>query len=150
MCTINGCTSPKKARGLCSKHYNADYYQRNAERERQRSAEWRRENPNYVGCTPEQAAARQRAYYRRDPQRGIAAAANQRAKRLGVDGLLTADGIRARFSYFADRCWVCGEAGADSIDHVKPLNKGGANHHSNIRPAHLGCNAARSWEGRRK
>lgn len=37
-------------------------------------------------------------------------------------------------------CYLCGKDGADTIDHVIPLIKGGTNDTSNLRPAHLKCN----------
>lgn len=43
-------------------------------------------------------------------------------------------------------CWICGEPGANTRDHVIPLHLGGTNHPSNIRPAHRACNSA--WRGR--
>jgi 5-methylcytosine-specific restriction endonuclease McrA len=36
----------------------------------------------------------------------------------------------------SDECWLCGERGADTIDHVVPLKDGGTNERSNLRPAH--------------
>jgi 5-methylcytosine-specific restriction endonuclease McrA len=37
----------------------------------------------------------------------------------------------------SDICWLCGKPGADSIDHVVPVAKGGSDAISNLRPAHL-------------
>lgn len=39
-------------------------------------------------------------------------------------------------------CWLCGESGADTADHVIPRSRGGSNAVENLRPAHLGCNLA--------
>lgn len=154
MCTTRGCREKVRAKGLCRRHYNAAHYRANAENAKARSREWTRRNAEKVKArndarTPQERRILSRASYQRDPLRGVANAANSKAKRLGVAGRLTADGLRARFAFFAGHCWICRKPGADSIDHVKPLNKGGLNCHSNIRPAHLGCNAARSWEGRK-
>lgn len=152
-CTERGCSLATKAKGLCVRHYNQAHYRANAESAKARSREWRAGNPERVAAQqvargPERVRAAARSWYYRHPFRGVAGAANYKSKRLGVPGRLTAEGIASRFAYFGGRCWICGAAGADSIDHVKPLNIGGLNTHSNIRPAHLGCNAARSWEGR--
>lgn len=41
-------------------------------------------------------------------------------------------------------CHLCGQAGADSADHVVPRSKGGPLWDlDNLRPAHLSCNKAR-------
>jgi 5-methylcytosine-specific restriction endonuclease McrA len=36
----------------------------------------------------------------------------------------------------SDVCHICGEPGADAIDHVVPLARGGTEDPSNLRPAH--------------
>ena len=36
----------------------------------------------------------------------------------------------------SDICHICGEPGADGIDHVIPLARGGTEHRSNLKPAH--------------
>lgn len=52
---------------------------------------------------------------------------------------------RDRILRASDVCWICGKPGADSIDHVIPLNKGGTNDPSNLRPAHMHpCNRSKS------
>lgn len=40
-------------------------------------------------------------------------------------------------------CWLCGQPGADTRDHVVALAAGGTNDPSNIRPAHRACNSRR-------
>jgi 5-methylcytosine-specific restriction endonuclease McrA len=51
--------------------------------------------------------------------------------------------VAARWAYYGGRCWMCG-AQADTMDHVKPIAKGGSNHPSNLRPACNGCNGRKS------
>lgn len=44
-----------------------------------------------------------------------------------------------------DTCHICGKPGADTIDHVVPLARGGTEHPTNLRPAHMyPCNAAKA------
>jgi 5-methylcytosine-specific restriction endonuclease McrA len=147
------CSEPVHARGLCRSHYNRWYYEQNPEKQRARARQWGRENAERVRERNHRRdrarmAAYQRRRYRENPLRGRVASANAKAKRLGVPGRLTVEGVLARFRFFGDLCWLC-DGATDTIDHVKPLAKGGANTHSNIRPACLSCNTARCWEARR-
>lgn len=45
----------------------------------------------------------------------------------------------------SDVCWLCGDRGADTVDHVLPrsLYPELAEDISNLRPAHRSCNSAR-------
>lgn len=36
----------------------------------------------------------------------------------------------------SDVCHICGHVGADEVDHVVPLARGGSEDESNLRPAH--------------
>lgn len=40
-------------------------------------------------------------------------------------------------------CWLCGEPGSRTADHVVPRSAGGGDDLGNLRPAHRGCNSAR-------
>jgi 5-methylcytosine-specific restriction endonuclease McrA len=40
-------------------------------------------------------------------------------------------------------CWLCGWRGADTLDHVRPVARGGATTPDNLRPAHRSCNVGR-------
>ncbi len=151
--TCSKCDRSVKAKGLCSRHYNAAYYRANAERLKAATREWNRNNPerlkaNNAARDPERLRVIARDYYQRNRLARIAAFHNRRADQLGVLGVLTAEALEARIAYFGGHCWVCG-GDADTIDHVKPIGKGGLNLPANIRPACLSCNTAKSWEGRR-
>ena len=66
------------------------------------------------------------------------------ARRVTRWGGREAARIRARVLRESDVCWICGQPGADSVDHVVPRSKGGGNEPSNLRPAHLfPCNRAK-------
>ena len=56
--------------------------------------------------------------------------------------------LKQRLSMFNFACWLCGNE-ANSIDHVKPLSKGGAHCLSNLRPACKSCNSKKrnKWFG---
>jgi 5-methylcytosine-specific restriction endonuclease McrA len=52
--------------------------------------------------------------------------------------------IRKEILDISRRCWLCGHDGADSVDHVIPLSRGGARlDPANLRPAHSRCNSKR-------
>ena len=51
---------------------------------------------------------------------------------------------RALLLAASDICHICGQPGADSVDHVIPLARGGTDARSNTRPAHMQCNRAKS------
>lgn len=51
----------------------------------------------------------------------------------------TTEQLAAKVAYWGGLCWMC-SAPYESIDHVKPLNKGGAHILSNLRPACGPCN----------
>lgn len=153
LCSVVPCGNPSHAKGLCRSHYNKAHYAANSDAAKARSRAWSAANPDKASAhraqrDPQSMRDDTRRRYWADRTRGVVAAANSRAKKAGAAGRLTPDGVRARFAYFGGTCWICGQAGADSIDHVISLGVGGPNFNSNIRPAHLGCNAARSWEGR--
>jgi 5-methylcytosine-specific restriction endonuclease McrA len=57
-----------------------------------------------------------------------------RNKRLSGRGLQT---LRKRvFATYGDECWLCGQEGADTIDHIVMVSQGGSNTIDNLRPAH--------------
>lgn len=37
---------------------------------------------------------------------------------------------------YGDICWLCGQEGADTIDHLLMVSQGGSNTIENLRPAH--------------
>jgi 5-methylcytosine-specific restriction endonuclease McrA len=51
--------------------------------------------------------------------------------------------LAAKVAMLPGTCWLCGLAGADTLDHVTPLDEGGDNDWSNLRPAHRPCNSGR-------
>lgn len=112
---------------------------------------WRVANPEKVAASLRRYAqanpdkirakfARQRAA---DPERyrryAITGDLNRRAREREAPGFATTAQLLARWAYFGDRCWMCGDL-ATETDHVKPLAKGGSQWPSNLRPACRPCN----------
>ena len=50
---------------------------------------------------------------------------------------------RQRVLETSDVCWICGQPGADTADHVVAHALGGGDEEGNLRPAHRSCNARR-------
>jgi 5-methylcytosine-specific restriction endonuclease McrA len=76
--------------------------------------------------------------------------ANRRAaKRQRSAGDIPWGAIQSKFVYWGNRCWMCGTSERLTIDHVKPLSKGGWHVLANIRPACLSCNCSKNnkWLG---
>lgn len=107
---------------------------RSAYREKNRA--WRDRSKEHV--------AAYNLWYRAANREVADAAVRRRAERLRHAQVVRfgADQLRARMSYFGDRCWMCG-AEADTVDHVKPISKGGLHVLANLRPACRSCNSSK-------
>lgn len=44
------------------------------------------------------------------------------------------------FQKYGKTCYLCGKSGANTVDHVIPVIKGGTHKMKNLRPAHERCN----------
>lgn len=64
----------------------------------------------------------------------------RRGRKSNANGFATTKQVADRMAYYGGRCWMCGEVG-NTIDHVKPLSKGGSNWPANLRPACRSCNS---------
>jgi len=53
--------------------------------------------------------------------------------------------MRRRVLSQSDVCWLCGQVGADTVDHIVPrsIDLSLAEQPTNLRPAHRTCNSAR-------
>jgi len=111
---------------------------KNAERQREyqrafKAAEYRRD--------PEYALARARAWRAVNPDRvKFSDAKKRRVRRAASSVPFTIDQLAAKFAYWGNRCWMCGGP-PESVDHVKPLSKGGPHMLANLRPCCLSCNS---------
>ncbi|CAM3840305.1 HNH endonuclease [Tsukamurella strandjordii] len=122
----------------------SDYYRR-----------WYRDNRDHVLALhrayrddPERLAAlqaRKRDWYRNNPENGRRER-HRRAARLRAAPTIefTAEQLSARMSLWSG-CWICGAPFSPerprTVDHVKPLSKGGPDSLSNLRPACRPCNS---------
>lgn len=105
--------------------YFKHYYQQNREKVLQKCKEWQADNPGKVKLYRKVTKLRRRAV-----------------------GFITKDILQRIYEdnikqYGTLTCYLCGEPikfGEDSIDHKKPISKGGNNDYCNLAVAHLLCN----------
>jgi 5-methylcytosine-specific restriction endonuclease McrA len=68
---------------------------------------------------------------------------NSRAKRLGISGRLTYEGIIRALEKSGFACVYCGSEEFISIDHVTPLSRGGSNTDENLQAVCAFCNMSK-------
>lgn len=161
-CSIDGCEGVHSGRGYCGKHYYRwktygdplklkRIAMTPAERKvarRRYKTKWRLANPEKMAAARAEWEAANpdiRRRYRRerkqmDPvsNRAYVHARKARIKAATVVPF-TAEQLRQRFAFYGNRCWMCGDEG-DTLDHVKPISKGGGHILCNLRPACADCN----------
>lgn len=102
--------------------------------------------------TPSQRASRKRANSKRFRQRHPDKAKlldfrnNSRRRRLSK---LSNEVVRAKLAYYGNRCYYCGSEEDITIDHKKPIVRGGLHLPANLVPACGTCNSKKnkSWKG---
>lgn len=126
LCTSPGCDRDRYAQGLCVKHYK---------RKRRADGTWK-PSPADDWRNPTRMA-------RLAARRAVTRGATGPVERFTVDDLLERDGYD---------CGICGtpilrepypHPKSPSVDHIKPLSKGGSHTLTNARAAHLRCNISR-------
>lgn len=134
--------------------YNREYYERHAEKLRGVTRDWSANNAErkhesdaiYRRTNREKLRAWHREYRRTSPARRAAEKMNtsvRRAQKKNTQVVpFTMEQLEAKWEYWNNCCWVCGDP-ATTIDHVKPLSRGGAHMLCNLRPACEDCNFAR-------
>ena len=124
------------------------YVKRNPEKRRATQLKWQRANREKLkACPSNQRPARrlaERRQYALHRSRILAKNAKRRALRHNSTIVpFTVAEMEARMSMFGNRCWMCGGP-QETIDHVKPLARGGAHVLANLRPACETCNCLKS------
>lgn len=178
-CNSRVAADSKRARKLASpeyvdqlRQYRANHYAENREAQMSAARAWRAENTERVRATAEAYAAKypervrdtQRRYReantdrrhetfrewsRANPEKARIRLHRRRARMSEVLHVpYTAAQVAQRFSMFLNKCWMCGGE-ATTIDHVKPISRGGADILANLRPACSRDNSAKRdrWFG---
>jgi 5-methylcytosine-specific restriction endonuclease McrA len=132
----------------CMVKYAVTWQQKNRKRAAKNRAKWVTENPDKMKAArqawddahPENRRERRRKAKKKNPMANRASVSARRARIRNLTVVkFSSSQLHQRLAYFGHRCWMCG-AEANSIDHVKPLSKGGAHALANIRPACHSCN----------
>lgn len=102
---------------------------------------WRAENKDSI-------ADRKRSYRKSNPNVKRSERAKTYRRRAGTLGGPTGVEIQEKLDYHGNLCWICGDP-ANSVDHVKPLSRGGIHVLANLRPACVPCNSRKhaQWYG---
>lgn len=153
----------------CTRHRAAENYRRDPERVLQgmrrryredpvlrerikrRSGQWRRQNPEAAReawrawrlANPDRVKDANRRWRRRNPEFGRLNTKRYQTRKRGVPTIrFTPVQLAQRVAYHGEKCWIC-QGPWDSIDHVKPITKGGAHMLCNLRPICRSCNASK-------
>jgi 5-methylcytosine-specific restriction endonuclease McrA len=116
-----------------------DYYQKNREKVLARAS------TRYHSMTPEERIEhnrKRRERHARQPE------VRNRIERLrgqidSRNGGFTKKRRRKLKKIFSYICFYCGVDGADTIDHLTPISRGGSNEISNLVPACMTCNTSK-------
>ena len=83
-------------------------------------------------------------WQRENPEKVAAGKHRRRARKANAAGTATADQIKARFQYYENCCYYCGENKPGlHIEHRIPLSKGGSNWPANLVPSCPSCNLSK-------
>lgn len=115
------------------KRYGATRRAKNPEKHKDAARQWREKNK-------ERVAEYARAYKQQNRAAATAWERGRHARKKSAELLpFSKDQLMARLSMFPG-CWMCGGP-KETVDHVKPLSKGGAHALANMRPACRSCNS---------
>ena len=154
-CSVDSCTAKVLAKALCKTHYSRFSRTGTTDPRPRRQVEQCRieqcsesgDNAGY--CIKHYRKKTRDEAFARDPWRYRKYSSDRRKRVKEAKTILfDLEQLRQRFAVFGFKCWLCG-SDANSMDHVKPLSKGGWHCLSNLRPACLSCNSRKRdrWFG---
>lgn len=125
-----------KARQLKTREHVRKWEKAHPEKVRKKLQKWKKANPK-------RRCAHSSKWVKSNPEKATAIKIRHAGLKRNAQGRCTAIQLQYRIAFYGGRCWMCG-ATATSIDHVKPLTKGGSNWPSNLRPACHSCNSRKN------
>lgn len=111
---------------------------------------WKAANPDRVREHNRAAGARR---YQRDRTKVLLRSAivnmRGRVQRGSAKVPFNSDQLAQKLAYWGDKCYICGTRENLSVDHVKPVKRGGATLLCNLRPCCRSCNSRKGagWSG---
>lgn len=123
-CTLDGCKTPLRARGMCKRHYTA-----------WRRADGREKSESQSSLDRRRDAHQRRRALMHGGRTGGSVFLADVIERDGSDCRLCGDPV--------DMTLVYPDPMSKSVDHVVPLSRGGAHEPSNCQLAHLRCNISK-------
>ncbi len=140
--------------------YDREYYQRNREKIKARSVEWREDNPerfkeicknyyrrhksrstHYYTKNKARIKAQTSEWQKKNPDKRRTYKAKRRTAKSKAGGSFTAAQWLALCAKYHYRCVCCGKRRKLTTDHVIPVSKGGSSNIKNIQPLCLPCNS---------
>lgn len=123
----------------CDSLLRRAYYENNKDREREQNRQWHQKNKPWLDP---QKRERFNAWRRSSNRR--AEWANRDALKRGAEGTFTHEEWVSLCETYNNKCLCCGRGDAMlTVDHVKPLSKGGTNWIDNIQPLCTSCNCSK-------
>ena len=130
----------------CASLFRAETYWKDPEYSRKKIRQWNKEHPRIY--TPESHARllESKRKYKKTPKgrlSDITAMAKRRSSKSNNGGNFTKEEWVSLCNKYGNKCLACGAYGKMTIDHVKPLSRGGTNSIDNIQPLCLTCNSSK-------
>lgn len=150
LCAATNCNKPPRINGYCPTH-NARVKSNGSPDVTQRQGSWAGITCYEPQCM-EQASSKgwcRTHYIEHNMDLFVGYTRKRRAaKKAAFVIAYTKEQLDARMAYWGNKCWMCGGA-YECVDHVKPLNAGGADCIANFRPACSSCNSSKRdrWHG---
>lgn len=155
LCEVEACNQVAIAKAVCKTHYERrrkgmpDHLEAHTEVSICGESKCQAQVKSKGLCKKHYQKVKRQEYINRDPWR-YRAYSHQRRMRVIAATVweVTPQQIALRMQAQENKCWLCGKT-AQTIDHVKPLSKGGLHVLANMRPACLSCNSRKRnrWFG---